>query len=758
MDSFRNLAKSAGFDYFTQGDDHDQGEKSVMDKGEPRADELELGMNAEVRLFHSLNRFVALCNKRGKAQSVGDLSDIDARAVVLLRTKLLDFLRCRQADSILQATGNDDDSLRSVLNHWWITLVNSLRVDTFTAQRAPFPIELVRAIFESLYRIMSMLMILPRHPYKELKVYAQNLLTTVRFCTHRLIFNTKRYRGKLSSDEFGYLQAYDSTLQDVLGQLNAYSFIYLPDHMEFDLQLVTLVVGKGRRFRVDNSEGALFPWKKRCIVSTRRPHACRFAEHQDTKLFKVLLSYLKKDSIFLQFYFHYWHVILSFIHSGAVHVSFDRPAQLALVPGAKIIMEYCITESLQVDLHKISSTKSGSLSSSRVDATMPESAALRSKFSHTAAGSTCGRNLRVGLIWRMLHRVQSVLPWDCAEDTNFSSLVLVHDRVQLRTLRRTPAYHAATARAVFEDLFSGMVRCFPRGIDWSAWCSALVVQLRTLRYENCVVALTTLFNNWTHIPERHAVQVVRDVMELSGMIVHGFSELVVVLYVKLIVFKFSTVQDRESLQLVHRTLQGHHGRMQFLKSVCPGTRDSSDGSPLIFHGGKKFVLSSKPGTRTVFGGVAAVSPGPLDRGLATQIPEESVACADARWVEDTGVMFKVMFAGGASGKAFVRRIELYNRSWGVVSGAEDQGRAQSALSEKYLPSVSRPLDLSLFTAGADDRALAVHDDEDTSITPRSVTELAQLQRLMEVYHLTMAEYSDYTNMLNNEYITIEYIV
>ncbi|QLL33277.1 hypothetical protein HG536_0E01880 [Torulaspora globosa] len=574
--------------------------------------------NQEVRLFHSLNQFIELVsNEPTRAGTRERRRTSDKYVSNFLRLNLLSYLRQ------LQQHPESCEGHREVLIQWWVTLLNFLNSDLIPNQAEPrtsstqlisFPdpllsIETVSVCLESVSRLMSSLMILPKVRVRHTEIYSHHILLTIHYVTNRLILiakSSKQPMNTLDNQSFlQFLNSYSSLLRSFLGKLNAYAFFYLPDEFHFDTQAL-LAITPDVTFQ--HSEGEkIFSWKKRSFSVPKNARSRldpKDLDNRDTKFFKIVASYLRNDSVLMAFYWHYWYIVLRYL--AKCEPTNDRGLNLDLLPGASILLEHVTCMFLRNDLNRFtkfvqSTNKTKSSNNAfNVSDTMPDSSAASTDvfMTNEMLNEFVFTNFSILRLWECLRSLAGCFQGD----PNMSRLLRLHDLSQLKHVAEISAYDHSMANVIYNKTLQFVVFQFESYsladfLNWDIWCRGIVAMLRTLNGNCQVVALLCLFNNWEYMLPAVQNQITTELLEnlWFSLTTECDFQLSKVLFFKLLVFRVIPSADHLSKEVLKKRLESMFDEMCFLDNQLDQVDRDRQQDVLLFYGNRKFFLvQSKP--------------------------------------------------------------------------------------------------------------------------------------------------------------------
>ncbi|SCV04720.1 LANO_0G11936g1_1 [Lachancea nothofagi CBS 11611] len=557
----------------------------------------------ELRLLHSLNKFIALL---AHLESPSQSKNAGSKKLVAnyLRLNLLSPLR--QLQAVPNGVKPLDIKERELLVQWWITLLNFLNSDyRGLEQEVTTPllgIEVCSVALECISRIMP-LVGLAATSKGDLDVFAYHTLLVVHFVTNRLIFNTKRCKSLMSNKQMApsyvkqqlqYHNQYNTLLNSFTGKLIAYAFFYLDAEFRYDFQVLNFL--EPGVCPVEHAFLA-FPWKTKDFKPRyQRTHkdSPDTLTDQDKKIFQVMISYLKNDTIFVAFYWHYWHIVLSLFAAHNLK-TIDTKA----IPGCRILIRY-ISKNLDSDL----SAFTRFIKSQEND-----------NFQHTRPNGHVTPVTGEQLNNFVFVNFKTIKLWECvrtlvgcvhpAMPELLCNFVELHDTLQLKRFARIPAHDYQLGNLIYNKLLQFIVFQFNSmtpylvALDWRKWSEGLTRMLKTLNVNCQSVALLSLFNIWDFIPTEEGLRA-----EIANLLVMNMwnhlardtcFEVIRILFFKIVVFRLlSDTSSDNSLTKNHlvKKLQETYKQALTIADRMPDRkfRESSKDA-LIFHINRKLILS-----------------------------------------------------------------------------------------------------------------------------------------------------------------------
>ncbi|SCU90211.1 LAME_0E07536g1_1 [Lachancea meyersii CBS 8951] len=555
-------------------------------------------------LLQSLTKFIALVAHLGLPPKSSEAGN-GKLVANYLRLNLLSQLRQQQAVS--KAERPLEPKERDLLIQWWITLLNFLNSDSRGPEQDEIPplltIEVCSVTLESISRILT-LVGLAASSQHELDTLAYHTLLTVHYVTNRLIFNTKKRKFILSNKQLGpahakqqltYHNQYNQLLNSFMGKLMAYAFFYLD--ASFDYEYLLLRFLEPGVCVIDHSFPA-FPWKhkdyKLAGQGLFKSLPYTLAE-QDRKIFQVVISYLKNDTVFMAFYWHYWHIALNTL--GAQNI---KVIDQASIPGCKVITRY-VGKNLHCDIMAFTRF----MKSQEIDG-----------FHHTRPNGQAFSITGEQIDNFVFSNFKTVKLWECVRSLTGSlhpafpdqlyAFIKFHDNIMLQKLAKIPAHDYQLGNLIYNRLLQFVLFQFNSmgsyllALNWRKWCQGLTRMLRTLNVSCQSVALVSLFNMWDYIP---ADQKLRDefvsilVIDMWEILAENtIFDIVRILFFKIVVFRLLNTANSDGLEVmkdrVVRNLQEAHVRAVALAHEIPTEMLPTPSTDvLLFHINRKLVLS-----------------------------------------------------------------------------------------------------------------------------------------------------------------------
>ena len=654
-------------------------------------------------------------------------------------------------------------------------------------------IELISVIFEAMSRTMTFLMVSSQSGSSELITYSDSILRTIRIITTHLVLNSRTIK-ELSYDikrdnhvSLTFCNNYNSLIRSFLGKLLAFAFFYLPDDYQFDTQIMEVLQPN---FKIEHDfTNPLIAWKRRKYILTKVK-----GQHVDTsktnthshKKFRVIISYIRHDLCYLSFYWHYWYIILFLLSQADLPLTretiFDR------CPGSSILIEHSVLHFLRNDLFKASKhlkTIRRQSMNANVNDSMPNSDIV-SDGDIPKGGPNSGKtesldefianNFKSLKIWNCLWSITKQFP-DRPDD--WKLLLNLHDQSQLKYIKKIPAYDFQMANIVYNKILKKLIETFDdvSFLNWKSWDDGYLSLLKTGNMNNQIIATLSLFNSWDHIPndeqERLIKEIINDPEIWKTLTLDTAENLIQVLFIKLLVFKVSKIQNESITQEVFAKLALYQSETESLSKsfegdtgVSPIERECANtyggDSVLLFHVNKKFVLGTirslaKSSTTKEKSSLWRKNwiQGPLDINCKKEYNSVQPPPEFAQILVDSNIMTPTTPPVGFGIMLFPnmnKTIDYWNKKWSQPSSDES--------SEKELPYAPlEKLNTELFSTATSDSESATSGNT-TATMPVAHgnyrTQYSKLFKFTKLFNLTMMEYYDFQNFEDDDNIIIDF--
>ncbi|SCU98481.1 LADA_0H13300g1_1 [Lachancea dasiensis] len=557
----------------------------------------------ESRLLQSLNQFIGiLAHLEDSSQTSTSASS--KLAANYLRLNLLSQLR--HFHSVADGVKKLDSKERDILVQWWITLLNFLNSDCrgqeLDSGHPLISTDVCSVALECVSRILT-LTGLAATSKRELEIVAYHTLLTVHYVTNRLIFNTKRRKVMVTSkqlapafvkQQLNHLTQYNTLLNSFMGKLMAYAFFYLEASFYYDYLVLDFlepgVYPAARSFTA-------FPWKtKDYKPGFQKIHINpqEKIKEQDKKIFRIMISYLKNDAIFMGFYWHYWHIALTRL--SAMNVRKTDPQS---VPGCKLLIRY-ISKNLDTDISAFTrflrSQESDSFLHTRPNG---QTTSLTSE----QLNNFVFVNFKTIKLWECLRALVGCL--DPAIPELLCSLIRLHDDLHLKRLAKIPAHDYQLANLMYNRILQFILFQFETmnhylmALDWRKWSDGLRRMLESLNVNCQSVALLSLFNIWDFLPMQHDLRA-----EMSTLLVvdmwnslgkDTYFDVVRILFFKIVVFRLLNDSSWDNSmvknQIADKLLGCYQQAVQLAEILPKQVQPNATKDSLIFHINKKLILS-----------------------------------------------------------------------------------------------------------------------------------------------------------------------
>ncbi|CAI4057591.1 Ahk1p SKDI_04G1720 [Saccharomyces kudriavzevii IFO 1802] len=513
----------------------------------------------ETQLFQSLNKFISFIDNADQLASTKEQNTKFCKSSSnFLRLKLLTVLRqwcgCPQNNYTL--------SNRDILIQWWVTLLNFLSSDTSLQMDAAFQsslsIELTSVCLECVSRIMTILIILPIHPWRDMEIYSHHLLLTIHCITNKLVLiskNTKQLnrtetddKSSINDKKLQYLNKYSSLLRSFIGKLNAYAFFYLPEELHFDTILLLTVSPQ-----ISSSiQTCLFSWKRRHYKFTDdqeqmiRPDVF---EDKDTKFFRIIVSYIKNDMILMSFYWHYWYIILQFMKLSDLNLAIEK-STLPYIPGSEILLTHVTSRFLNSDLNKytrvIKQTPNPRIANDNVTESHPNFRALNGNNAFITSeriNDYVFSNFKTIKLWECLRSLSGCIVKE-GHPEYLENMLSLHESSLVDYVSTISAYDYVAANVIYNKIFQFIIFQFEslpflKFIRWKSWYNGLSSLLKTKNVNSQTISLLCFFNVWTHVPLEERDEIVKTLLNdfWTSLTFDNEFPLIRILFMKLLVFK-----------------------------------------------------------------------------------------------------------------------------------------------------------------------------------------------------------------------------
>lgn len=701
-------------------------------------------INDDAYLFHILNQFATLSNKRDKVELSDDTEDErkrwDDKLQTVLRYGLLRSLR--QWDHKCMTP-----SLRQVLNHWWVTIINNLQITRVHATRLEIP--LLTTLMECLSRIMNLLICLPTDGEEDFieqdhNIYCNYLILTCHYITSQLKRNSK------SNFTYQYMKQYNDLLHAQLGLINALAFILLPDTLEYNT-LVMRLLTKGK-FKVSQEhKDVLFPWKTQRFKRTRNFPRIKYnaPQTQNVKCFHIIISYLQEEKTFLSFTWHYWRLILLFCEEAKI--TLNETNLYDLVYGSEIIIHFTVNKNLQQDIAKFNKisrqmNNGGGKPSNGSNANIQLDKLDNYHKMNKAMLEFIDTRFQMLRLWKE-PLYQLFIEMEGTEMV--CSILLEYDKKQLYHLKGISLYETQLTNLIFNKYLTGIILDqYDNGniINWDAWTQIIIHSLKTLSFEIQINILKFLFNMWGYIPMEMQLNIIKEIISLNECTNFQYSQTLILIN-KLIVFRF--LPNKTNKPLIMTYLLQMQDKYDQLLDQNESRFDQFENSNhtdslLLFDNGRKYVLTHTK-IRHHYKKNPYIS---IDQEFidSNEDDEKIIDTPGSGFTYKVIPIFKnVMMPYSKNQQHFIER---YNNKWKNISNYETDDTNPPIQDEL---SVTRlQFDLSTYTI----------DMETVNTTPISIkinemNTLMQLNNFIKTFNLTMIEYYEFVNLYNEDHIRIE---
>lgn len=649
-------------------------------------------------------------------------------------------------------------------------------------------IELISVILESISRIMTNLMTISKQEQTYITAYSDHILRTVRIITSRIILNHRLIKElSFNSDmnhtaQISFCNNYNSLIRSILGKLLAFAFIYLPDELDFDIQFLKILQPD---FKIIENSSTLYQWKKREFIATKgrvksRPLNDSSVSPEMRKLFKVFISYVRSDLCFISFYWHYWYIIFHTI--GNQNIRLESQSIHHLCPGSDILIYHSTLQFLRGDLYRMNkfmrNFRKQNVNSS-INDSMPNADIEFNDSPINSNDRTKGRYKMDGLDEYFMKSSKSLKIWNCLkllsewfpnqlEDLNL--IYSIHDNRQLNYIKTIPAYDFQMANIVYNKILHEVITTFEdiSFLNWDIWSDGYLNLLNTCNMNSQIIAILSLFNTWDSISIDHQKKLIKKIVNndniWNNLALDTTENLTQILFAKFLIFKISSLRDREIREIILGRLMNFQLQFDTLTQLLKAnnTLDKIEkecnlnycgDSVLLFHVNKKFILGSVKSSNFVSYRQKKNHErnnwivGPLDINCRKDFkgviePPEITHYKNLDIQRENKIGFKVLSIP-KTGKS----IEYWNQVW------SNDTNYISIKREKELPSVPmEKLNTSLFG-----EMMNLNNDFQNIISNGNErTQYQKLFKFTKLFNLTMLEYYDFLNFDNNESIVIDF--
>ncbi|CCE61740.1 hypothetical protein TPHA_0B00680 [Tetrapisispora phaffii CBS 4417] len=563
-------------------------------------------------LYQGLNKFILLIGDKRYLKEAGSTKHI----ANFLRLNFLSYLRKETSYKLVR----HKEDVRIILTQWWVTLLNFLNSDADECSMEVLiyssDIDVLSVCLECISKILSKTLLTLSNAVDNLETFSHHILITLHYMTNRLILSSRLLRDPSAhlSKRIAFLQKYNSLLRSFLGKLNAYAFFFLPDSLNFDIQLLMELQPN---ISLEDHKTA-FSWKKRKFFITDEGKTSmdpKSIETEDTQFFKIIISYLKQDMIFTSFYWHYWYIIMTLTSStDELQNTLKKSDE---IPGLAILLKYVTWNFLSSDLHRLRSFNSSKLkqnkdanstASSIIEAneSMPDSdmdldvqSVQRSKNSKIRKVSDQEYNNFI------ICNFRSFKLWECLRSLSYdfglhiSPILGLHDGSLLSFISTIPAYDSFASNIVYNKLFQFILFQFDsiftdQFINWRFWCRGILMMLKTFSIKSEIIGLTSLFNIWKYIPNSY-------LRSLEENLIYNYWDLLIdkssdnltkILFVRLIVFKILQTDNNSLKMNLKKKLYAIDKEASSFAESNSDFVYESDSSILSFNGNRIFSITA----------------------------------------------------------------------------------------------------------------------------------------------------------------------
>ncbi|KAK5959254.1 Ahk1p PWA37_003209 [Arxiozyma heterogenica] len=581
-------------------------------------------INKEAYLFHLLNQFIISFNNRNKSD-ISDLITHDSKLQHLLRYGLLKYLR--EWDDVSSSTiyNNITTTLRQVLYHWWMEILNNLKYEHRNNHSLKLDISLLTTLMECLNRIMNLLIYVPlsvapnTEGHKknfnnndmgdELTNYCKHLLLTCHYITYQLDQNSK------SNFTYPYLKQFNDLLYDQLGLINALAFIYFPDNFNYNLLVINLLTD-GKFKIISNHNDPLLPWRKKSFKRIRnfpqrkRPISAAITDNKtninNISCFRIIISYLQEEKTFQSFTYHYWRLIFliykhnrGYIDKNSYGVSNTNGSFLEMVNSSEIIIYYTVHRFFVQDIDRFKKiTKQMNNNKNNNNNNIQFNKFINYLNSNKSINAFLEKKFQMLILWK--HPLNKLF-LQFQDIELVYSLLLYYDQKQLEGLKRISLYETQLTNLIFNKFLSVLIldiyRCNEL-INWHSWNQIIINCINTRSFENQINILKFIFNIWEYLPKENQTMILKHIIAMNNEMLLNFQHSHVnIIIIKLIIFKmlpFGT--NKNSLISYLLSLEKNYNHLAKNQKKAVNWNHHNYRHPdslLLFDNNRKYVLTHK---------------------------------------------------------------------------------------------------------------------------------------------------------------------
>lgn len=550
------------------------------------------------QLLDSLTKFIALISSSNAHYNVTHYN----LASNYLRVNLLSVLRECYGQKI--NTFHRDD-----LVQWWMILLNYLNSNSLhdiSEKSYPAFVDTASVSLECISRLIALTIVDKNTKQRDLNIYSHHIYMTIQYITNTLV-NLVKYRNKLmeqapnqvpiqSKRMLTFIQSYTSLLHSLIGKVIAFGYFFLKD---YDFMVLRFFDQQIIRFQVNNK---ILPWKlfdfQYTSTSNKTSEETHLQEH--TKLFKIMISYLQNDQIFMTFYWHCWYIMIK-LHLISTHSS--QKINLKCFTGYNIISKQ-VSLFLEKDLNKLSYFMKKRFDNNLINGNIQVQEKLNfppnynTLLNNEVTNNYIYSNFRSIKLWECLRDLVG-----CFHNSGSDTVQLLHDiivqheKLQLTYILKIPAYDAITANIIYNKLFQFMIFQFKSIPDylsdfqWHDWVQGIVCMISTLNFQSQAVAFICLFNTWEHIPETERKVIFDYIIDKcwNTLTIDNNCQIILILFMKLLVFRMIKDISLEQIKIYEKIRLFYNEILQ-LNEIISYDKDIIDQDPLIFQSNKKLTI------------------------------------------------------------------------------------------------------------------------------------------------------------------------
>lgn len=739
-------------------------------------------INEEAVWFHDLNQFIQLLNKRLNAEIP---SQWDEKICHTISSKLLAPLDKIQKS----ATGHPIE--RSILEHWWVNILTLLDTDMGLNSA-----RLLLVSLESISKIITQLIVSIDLELDHWENFYINLIKTCHYLRRQLshnntnmkqlneqvqnVSNNKDLQNATSNSPQGHMDSIPRAIKEqndeileiannchlLLGQIIANCLIYLPDTMHFSAHFISLLTNeKYKTVNTNTKRYKLYHWHKTKYktTSTRQNHKNENLINpgspllnrtrsrsidQDSQCFKILVSYLKNNKVFMAFYWHYWYINLhniekfnNFTHNTDM-ISLNMNNIDTILPYATIIIKYSMFQLLKIDIFKYRK-----LTLFKNDKNNEIEVGTISTSDNDKDIANIRKTIRNMSIWNCLFDLTHIFNSNNNNNNELEAIwhfiLHYHDKIQLQFFHQITAYETHMSNLLFNHILGDIITHSHATLignqsflHWDDYSTRLVQLIKTLNFKNQINAMTFLFNHWLKLDEPVQNLIFNKLYPELRMLIFNQFNIISIMGIKLIIFKLSQThasQISNFLQMIseeYKILVGRFKKMDHGDLI----------NPMLFQLNKKFVISMKSVPRYI------------SENQYTPAYNSELMCKNDN---ERKLFFQIVTVRDGGTFSLKQKITQFNSQWSMKKDTKNQDTKPSNILQKRLPLEPKfhELNLSLFPNSMEVEKTTTN----SNCSHMNESQYYKYVNFVKKFNLTMFEYYEYLNLENNEEILIEHV-